>query len=121
MLTRSSRSTYAMVTGYQRHIPAMKNEQKDRHVAAAAVRAKATVIVTNNLRDFTRLPNGIEAQSPDTFLKDLFHRDSERFVTVLREQAADLKRPPITFEQLLGHLDHVVPGLVAAVRKHHRE
>jgi hypothetical protein len=42
----------------------------DRHVLAAAIRGRADVIVTRNLRDFPpdRLaPYGIEAQHPDTF------------------------------------------------------
>jgi hypothetical protein len=46
----------------------MKNHEKDRHVAAAAVKASAQVITTSNLKDFGELPEGIEAQSPDVFL-----------------------------------------------------
>ena len=58
----------AMITGHESLIPAMPNHPKDRHVAAAAVKAGAQVIVTNNLRDFAELPDDIEAQHPDTFL-----------------------------------------------------
>ena len=42
----------AMVTGHEPLIAAMKNEEKDRHVVAAAVKAGAQVVVTNNLRHF---------------------------------------------------------------------
>jgi predicted nucleic acid-binding protein len=108
----------AEVTGYQHLIAAMKNHEKDRHVAAAAVKAGAQVITTSNLKDFAELPEGIEAQSPDVFLCNLFDLDPETFVELLREQAADLISPPMTFDELLGRLARVVPDLIAAVREH---
>jgi hypothetical protein len=37
---------------------------------------------------------------------------------MLREQAADLVNPPLTFEELLERLGRVAPDLVAAVRTH---
>jgi hypothetical protein len=43
----------------------MPNDEKDRHVAAAAVKGGAQVIATANLRHFAQLPDGIEAQGPD--------------------------------------------------------
>jgi len=49
----------------------MTNDPKDRHVAAAAVRANAQVIVTSNLKDFqpsSLTEWGIEARHPDQFL-----------------------------------------------------
>jgi hypothetical protein len=58
----------AMVTGYEPLIAAMQNDAKDRHVVAATVKAGAQVVTTANLKDFTPLPDGIEAQSPDEFL-----------------------------------------------------
>jgi predicted nucleic acid-binding protein len=108
----------AEVTGYDHLIAAMKNHEKDRHVAAAAVKASAQVITTSNIKDFGELPEGIEAQSPDVFLCNLFDLDPESFVELLREQAADLINPPMSFEELLGRLARVVPDLVAAVREH---
>lgn len=59
----------------------MTNHPKDRHVLAAAVRAKAEVIVTSNLKDFQSKDLAswnIEAQSPDDFLSQRFDEDSER-------------------------------------------
>jgi predicted nucleic acid-binding protein len=108
----------AEVTGYEHLIAAMKNHEKDRHVAAAAVKAGAQVITTANLKDFGELPEGIEAQSPDVFLCNLFDLDPEGFVDLLREQAADLVNPPMTFDGLLERLARVVPDLIAAVREH---
>jgi len=57
----------AMVTGHEPLIHGMPNDEKDRHVAAAAVKAGARLIVTNNLKDFRVLPDETEAQSPDEF------------------------------------------------------
>lgn len=42
----------AMVTGFEDLIPVMTNDEKDRHVVAAAVREKVDLIITFNLRDF---------------------------------------------------------------------
>jgi predicted nucleic acid-binding protein len=108
----------AMVTGYEPLIAAMQNDMKDRHVVAAAVKAGAQVIITENLKDFDPLPEGVEAQSPDEFLCNLFDLDAEGFTEMLREQASDLQNPPVTFEELLDRLARPVPDLVAAVRKY---
>ena len=108
----------AEVTGYEPLIAAMKNHQKDRHVAAAAVTAGAQVIATSNLKDFVELPEGVEAQSPDVFLCNLLDLDPDSFVELLREQAEDLVNPPMTFDELLGRLARVVPDVVAAAREH---
>ena len=107
----------AMVTGYEPLVAAMKNDEKDRHVAAAAVKSGAQVIVTSNLRHFALLPDGVEAQSPDAFLENLFDLDPETFVALLREQAEDLVNPPMTFDDLLSRLARSVPRVVEAVRR----
>jgi predicted nucleic acid-binding protein len=108
----------ALVTGYEPLVAAMQNDAKDRHVVAAAVKAGAQVVTTSNLKDFTPLPDGIEAQSPDEFLCNLFDLDPEGFTEMLREQAADLQKPPVTFDELLERLARTVPDLVTAVREH---
>jgi hypothetical protein len=107
-----------MVTGYEPLVAAMQNEVKDRHVLAAAVKAGAQVVTTANLKDFTPLPDGIEAQSPDEFLCNLFDLDADGFVEMLREQAADLQKPPVSFNELLQRLSRAVPDLVSAVHAH---
>jgi len=37
---------------------------------------------------------------------------------VLREQAADLQKPPVSFDELLERLARAVPELIAAVKAH---
>lgn len=107
----------ALVTGHEVLIASMRNEAKDRHVAAAAVKAGAQVIVTANLDDFRDLPEGLEAQSPDEFLGDLFDLNPERIVEIVREQAAALRRPPRTFDEVLRALHRTVPEFAASVRE----
>lgn len=106
----------AEVTGYEHLIDAMQNDPKDRHVVAAAVKAGAQVITTANLKDFVVLPDGVEAQSPDEFLCNLFDLDPIGFEELIREQAADLVKPPMSFDELLERLARVVPEFVDAVR-----
>jgi hypothetical protein len=93
----------------------MENDPKDRHVAAAALKAAAQVIVTSNVRDFKNLPEGIEAQTPDEFLCNLFGLGPDRMVGIVKAQAAALTRPPVTFENVLGGLATVVPRFAKAV------
>ena len=62
----------ALVTGYEDLIAGLQlPDADDRHVLAAAIRGRADVIVTMNLRDFPTeviAPLGIEAQHPDEFI-----------------------------------------------------
>jgi len=100
----------AMVSGYEPFVPAMKNDEKDRHVAAAALKAAAQVVVTSNLKDFRELPDGIEAQSPDQFLCNLFDLAPDEFVRLLLAQCAALKKPSLSFDELLAGMAKVVPN-----------
>lgn len=68
----SSAFPEAAVTDYEHLIEAMRNDPKDRHVTAAAVKAGAQLVVTENIRDFLAMPDGIEAQPADEFLCSLF-------------------------------------------------
>jgi predicted nucleic acid-binding protein len=108
----------ATVSGYEPLIASMESHEKDRHVVAAAVKAGAQVIVTDNLRDFRKLPEGLEAQSADEFLSNLFDLDPDSFVALLRRQAAGLKRPPVSFDDLLRGMSKLVPEVISAVRAH---
>lgn len=106
----------AMVTGHDSLIAAMKNEAKDRHVVAAAVKSGAQVIVTNNLKHFRELPEDIEAQSADDFLCNLFDLDGDGMLALVKAQAAALKKPKRSFEDLLDGLEKLVPEFVATLR-----
>jgi predicted nucleic acid-binding protein len=105
----------ANVRGFEVLIPAMTNDQKDRHVLAAAVMSRSQVIVTSNIKDFQKKaldPFGIEAQTPDEFLTHLFYLDSTVITEILSEQANDLDNPPMSVPDVLDVLSLVAPGFV---------
>jgi predicted nucleic acid-binding protein len=95
----------AQVTDYEGLITAMRNDEKDRHVVAAAVKAGAQVIVTSNKRDFYDLPSGIEVQTPDEFLSNLFDLDPSHMLGVLDALARRYRKPPMEVPRILDALD----------------
>lgn len=103
--------------GYERLIPAMTNDRKDRHVLAAAAASGAALIVTTNLRDFPAAalePFGIEAVHPDAFLLDQLDLDRPRVLATLDRLVARNIRTPQTVPELLSALDSLVPRFVSA-------
>ena len=109
----------SLVTGYEQLIDGLTLPDKDdRHVLAAAVRSGAQIIVTSNLRDFpddALKAFGIEAQSPDEFVLNLLDLAPGAVAAIVSKQAADLKNPPHTRDQLLETL--IANGLVRSVAK----
>jgi hypothetical protein len=106
----------ALVTGHEPLIERMRNDPKDRHVLAAAVRANADAIVTCNGRDFPRAcldPYGIEKISPERFLLHQWDLDSGSVTEKLLQQAIDTRR---SVESLLELLHKMVPRFADAVR-----
>lgn len=99
----------ATVADYAALEAGMRNDPKDRHVAAAALKAGARVIVSANVKDFRDLPDGFEAQTPDEFLCHLYDLDPGLMVEIIREQAADLENPPRTPEEVATALAKVAP------------
>ncbi|MBI3279415.1 MAG: PIN domain-containing protein [Acidobacteria bacterium] len=94
----------AWISGYEALIPRMTNEEKDRHVLAAAAHGKAPFIVTFNLRHFGREhlePWGIRALHPQSFLIEIFRQEQSLVMTKLEQQAADRWR---TLRELLDIL-----------------
>ncbi len=109
----------ADVTGYESLIPAMTNDPKDRHVLAAALTGGAAIIVTPNLRDFSRAalqPHNIDAVHPDTFLLDQLDLYPEVTVRCLKELIEDRKRPALTLDAFLVQLARSVPHFADEVR-----
>jgi hypothetical protein len=65
----------AWISGYESLIPQMANDEKDRHVSAAAAHSQASVILTLNLRHFRPehlKPWGVRALHPQSFLSEIF-------------------------------------------------
>ncbi|MEK7996863.1 MAG: PIN domain-containing protein [Planctomycetota bacterium] len=105
----------AWISGYESLIPRMTNDEKDRHVLAAAVHGGAPIIVTFNLRHFRPdhlEPWGIHALHPQSFLMEIFRQEQSVVMTKLEEQAADRGR---SLRQLLDILSATVPEFVTLV------
>lgn len=82
-------------------------DPNDRHVLAAALRGRADVIVTENVRDFPPAllePFGIEAVRLDEFLMTQFHLNRAAAARIIGEQMSAMGRPPVTIYQLLNRL-----------------
>lgn len=85
----------ALITGCDSLIPQMKNDEKDRHVLAAAIVGEVHVIVTDNTRHFPEAvlsEHGLLAQTSDDFLVHQCRLDPDAFLRVLEQQAADRGR-----------------------------
>ena len=107
----------ARVAGYEALIKGLElPDPDDRHVLAAAIRAGAQVVVTENVRHFpatTLAQYGIEAERPDDFLLGLIDTDQHLFVEAVRAQLATLTNPQKTKDELLETLRQ--SGLVQTV------
>lgn len=104
---------------YRPLLARVTNHPKDRHVLAAAIAARAAVIVTFNRRDFPAAaldPWGITAQTPDAFLCDQFRAAPVAVAAVVTRQAHRYHRPPLTVAALLDRLAIHAPAFVALVR-----
>jgi predicted nucleic acid-binding protein len=99
--------------------PAMTNDEKDRHVLAAAVAADSELIVTFDLDDFPPAacePLGVAAIHPDDFLLDLHDLAPEAVRAAFEQQASDLN-PPWPLEELLRALTTAgVPRFADTIR-----
>lgn len=103
-------SLETLVTGYEPIIETLTlPDPNDRHVLAAAIHAKASVIVTFNLRHFPAdalAIHGITAEPPDTFVSGLMQVEEQRQKILFMAQQArqNLKNPPKTVEEYLDGL-----------------
>ncbi len=105
------------VRDFERLIPMMTNEEKDRHVTAAAVHGGAPLILTFNLRHFRREhlePWALEAQHPQDFLIRLWQLDPELVLTKLRQQAKDRNRSLARLLQILSATTPTFAALIGA-------
>jgi predicted nucleic acid-binding protein len=97
----------ASVFGYEHLIPSLTNDEKDRHVLAAAVVGGASYIVTFNRKDFPReslSPHHITVISPDSFLMMLYKKHEAEIVAVAKDHLAQLQKPAKTADQYLETL-----------------
>lgn len=117
-ISRAERACTAMqaafpeadVTHYEPLIESLSGmpDPDDAHVLAAAIQCKASVIVTDNLKDFpAKVLDSfeIEAKSADAFIADAVGLDPVRAIAAIARMRARLKKPALTAEELLLRLD----------------
>lgn len=78
-------------------------DPKDRHVVAAAIRSKADVIVTYNLKDFPKSIEeeyDIEIQHPDVFLTNVYELHPEKATEAFKKMVKRLKNPPKSYAEV---------------------
>lgn len=109
----------ALVTGHDGLIEVLKlPDPNDRHVLAAAIKGRADLIVTANLKDFPAEalePWGIEAQHPDEFLTHRFHLSQPILLKAVKTVRLRLKNPPKSVAEYLDTLR--AQGLLATVNE----
>jgi predicted nucleic acid-binding protein len=112
-----------LVGGYEPLIPQLSlPDPDDRHVLAAAITAKAEVIITFNLVDFPAQElskYGVEAKHPDDFVVSLIEENSQEVCKAVEGVRLSLVNPPKTPEQYLDTLEkNGLTHAVVALRKH---
>lgn len=91
-------------------------DSDDRHVLAAAIKAHAQLIVTDNTKDFPEpalASWNVEAKSADDFVVDLIDLNRQTVYAQVQRMADARQRPPETVDDVLCSLEHV--GLLSSV------
>ncbi|MDB2407544.1 PIN domain-containing protein [Jannaschia sp.] len=100
----------AEVEGFEGLMAAFSDlpDPKDRHVIAAAVETRATVIVTDNLRDFPShitARHGIEAQTGDAFIANAIDLDPRIAQRALVKMLERLRNPVLDIATIVSKLE----------------
>lgn len=111
-----------MVSGFELLISGITlPDSNDCHVVAAAIRCKAEVIVTMNLKDFPRnlmAEFEIEALHPDEFIMDLFDLNQALVLKAVNAQRASFRQPAMGVTVYLDSLlRQGLPMTVSALDK----
>lgn len=111
-----------LVQDFERLIDSVElPDPDDRHVVAAAIRGRADVIVTYNLKDFPEeklRPYGIAAQHPDEFLVHLLGLAPGTVCGAVRTHRARLQNPGKSVDEYLDMLEkQALNEFVAGLRE----
>ncbi|WP_336492432.1 PIN domain-containing protein [Methylobacterium nigriterrae] len=108
----------AMVSDFDSFLCACKGlpDPDDAHVIAAALKTRAEIIVTDNLKDFPAdllAPLNLDVRSSDAFIADAIALDPGKAVAAIKRMRLRFKKPEKTPDLLL--LDMEASGLVETV------
>jgi predicted nucleic acid-binding protein len=99
----------ADVRDYKRHEDALVlPDPNDHHVLAAAIEARASIILTWNLKHFPETEtakHNIAVRDPDSFLTALWREDAEMVAAVVDAARANLRLSEPTAEEYLQALE----------------
>lgn len=113
----------AIIEGYEPLVPSLNlPDPNDRHILAAAIRASAQHIVTENIKHFPESalkPYDIEAVRADTFLASTFELYQTESVAALRRMRREYKKPPMNPSEFLTDLMRVGLGQTALRAREH--
>ncbi|TXL70958.1 PIN domain-containing protein [Vineibacter terrae] len=109
----------ARVANFHHHIDKLSlPDPGDRHVLAAAIEAKASLILTWNLRDFpatTLKRHGLMRQTPDAFLTGLYGQAPQLVVASLANARRNLSKSGVSAQ---GFLDLLKNQKLFRLEKH---
>lgn len=114
----------ASVSGYERLMGGLGPlpDPNDGHVIAAAVKTRASVIVTDNIRHFpieVLSPLDLEAKTADAFIADTIGLDVGRAIAALRLMRERFRKPEKTADMLLLDMEaRSLTQTVEALRDH---
>lgn len=111
----------AEVTGHETLIDSLDlPDENDRHVLAAAIRASAQLIVTENIKDFPSealSPYDVETVDADTFLAGTFELYSPDALSALRKMRLNYEAPPMDRSEFIVYLQRNGLGKLAALAR----
>ncbi len=114
-------ATPALISSVQAHCKTAA-QMKDAHVIATAIRAKADVIVTHNIKDFAGsalMEFNLSKVRPDNFCVQLLATQTERVLNGIRAHRVSLKKaalPPAGYLQYLADDKSGIPKFSLALK-----
>jgi hypothetical protein len=97
----------AMTSDYEGLVPEMRADEKDKHVLAAAVHSRSTVLVSENTKDFdppSNGPNAIRIERTSDFLNGLLADNPDRVVAAMDSMVKRNRREPQTMPELIDKM-----------------
>jgi predicted nucleic acid-binding protein len=113
----------ASVSGFESLIPALSlPDPNDRHVLAAALHARAELIITVNLKDFPTAaltPHSIIAAHPDAFVDYLFDLDEREAIGGIAKMRSRLQAPSLSPDDFIDSIAQIGMPLTASKLRRH--